>query len=128
VVRTNKRVVGDAAEDLAYRYLKQRGLIPVRRNFACRLGELDLIMLDQQCLVIVEVRFRSSTSFVNAQLTIDYRKQRKIVRTTSMFLAWNKRFCEMPIRFDVVGVDTDESGETTINWISDAFRPAGNKL
>jgi putative endonuclease len=128
VVRANTRVVGADAEILAYRYLKQQGLTPVRRNFHCRLGELDLIMRDDQCLVIVEVRFRSSTSFVAAELTIDLRKQRKIIRTTALFLAWNERFANMPVRFDVVGIDADASGESTIKWIRDAFRPGDSRL
>ena len=128
MVRTDKRIVGDVAEKQAYRFLKQEGLTLVRRNFACRFGELDLIMLDQQCLVIVEVRFRSNRSFVNAELTIDHRKQQKIVRTTALFLAWNERYAEMPVRFDVVGIDADASASTTINWIKDAFRPTDNKL
>ena len=128
MVRANTRVVGADAELLAYRYLKQQGLTPVRRNFHCRLGELDLIMQDEQCLVIVEVRFRSSKSFVSAELTIDRRKQQKIIRTTALFLAWNERFAEMPVRFDVVGIDADATGESTINWIRDAFRPADSKL
>ncbi len=85
-------------------------------------------MRDDQCLVIVEVRFRSSTSFVAAELTIDLRKQRKIIRTTALFLAWNERFANMPVRFDVVGIDANDSGESTIKWIRDAFRPGDSSL
>ena len=128
MVRTANRAIGDDAENLAFRYLKQRGLIPVQRNFACRLGELDLIMRDESCLIIVEVRFRSHRSFVPAELTVDRRKQSKIVRTAAMFLAWNERFACMPLRFDVVAVDADAHGETTLKWIRDAFRPANARL
>lgn len=85
-------------------------------------------MRDQQCLVVIEVRFRRSTSFVSAGLTIDKRKQGKIMRTTALFLAWNERFANYPVRFDVVGVDADAHGETSINWIRDAFRPADSSL
>ncbi len=128
MVRTDTRVVGADAENIAYRYLKRQGLIPVRRNFQCRLGELDLIMQEGRCLVIVEVRFRGSNSFVAAGLTIDSRKQQKIIRTTAMFLAWNERFANSPIRFDVVGIDADAHGDTTIEWIRDAFRPTNARL
>ncbi len=128
MVRTDTRVVGADAENVAYRYLKQHGLTPVRRNFQCRLGELDLIMQDGRCLVVVEVRFRGSKSFVTAGLTIDNRKQQKIIRTAAMFLAWNERFANNPLRFDVVGINTDAHGVTTIEWIKDAFRPTNSKL
>ena len=128
MVRTDTRVVGADAENVAYRYLKQHGLTPVRRNFQCRLGELDLIMQDGRCLVVVEVRFRGSKSFVTAGLTIDNRKQQKIIRTAAMFLAWNERFANNPLRFDVVGINTDAHGVTTIEWIKDAFRPTNARL
>ncbi len=128
MVRTTNRALGDEAENLAFRYLKQHGLTPVHRNFACRLGELDLIMREDSCLIIVEVRFRSHRSLVPAKLTVDRRKQSKILRTAAMFLAWNERFALMSLRFDVVAIDADARGETTIKWIRDAFRPTDNKL
>lgn len=128
MARTDTRVVGADAENVAYRYLKQHGLTPVRRNFRCRLGELDLIMQDGRCLVVVEVRFRGSKSFVTAGLTIDNRKQQKIIRTAAMFLAWNERFANNPLRFDVVGINADAHGDTTIEWMKDAFRPTNSRL
>lgn len=128
MVRTANRALGDEAEELAFRYLRQHGLTPVRRNFSCRLGELDLIMRDQECLIIIEVRCRNHRSFVPAELTVDRRKQAKIIRTAAMFLSWNERFASLPLRFDVVAVDTDAGGETTIKWIRDAFRPTDARL
>ncbi len=128
MVRTNTRVVGTDAENLAYRYLKQQGLIPVRRNFQCRLGELDLIMQDERCLVIIEVRYRGSGSIVPARLTIDARKQNKIIRTTALFLAWNEKFANCPVRFDVFGINARGSGDPSIEWIKDAFRPTDARL
>lgn len=128
MVRANTRDVGADAEGLAHRFLLQKGLLPVQRNFSCRLGELDLIMRDGECLVIVEVRSRSNKSFVTAALTIDQRKQRKIIRTTALYLAWNERFANWPLRFDAVGIDINSKGDTSISWIRDAFRPADASL
>ncbi|MGI9221370.1 MAG: YraN family protein [Woeseiaceae bacterium] len=128
MVPADNRAVGDQAEALALRYLTKQGLVPVRRNFSCRLGELDLIMRDKQCLVVVEVRYRNSHSYVAAKLTIDWRKQKKIIRTAAMFLAWHQEFATMPLRFDVVGVDVDSNGNTSISWTRDAFRPADASL
>ncbi len=85
-------------------------------------------MRDSSCLIIVEVRFRGHRSFVPAELTVDYRKQAKIIRTAAMFLAWNERFASMPLRFDVVAIDADAYGETTIKWLRDAFRPTNSTL
>lgn len=128
MVPANNRALGDQAENLALRYLTEHGLVLVQRNFACRLGELDLVMRDGRYLVVVEVRYRSNRSYVAAQLTIDWRKQKKIVRTAAMFLAWHQEFATMPMRFDVVGVDVDSNNDTSISWTRDAFRPADASL
>jgi putative endonuclease len=123
VVRRNTRTVGNAAEELAYQYLRTRGLRPVERNFRCRHGEIDLIMLDRGCLVFVEVRFRSSGAFSSAAVTVDGRKQSKLVRTAEMFLATRPGFSSRAARFDVVGVDSRANGRRTVEWIRDAFVP-----
>jgi putative endonuclease len=123
VVRDSTRRVGINAEQLAFRYLRHSGLKPVRRNFRSRRGEIDLIMLDAECLVFVEVRYRNEASFVKAALTVDSRKQRKLILAASMFLSMNKMFGNKVCRFDVVGVDRDSKGEITIDWMRDAFRP-----
>ena len=128
MVRRDTRTVGFDAERVADRYLQDRELKPVTRNFRCRLGEIDLIMLDEDCLVFVEVRYRASNRFSSASLTIDIHKQRKIIRTAALFLAKRSQFANSTVRFDVVAIDADDHGNKTIEWIKDAFRPADSRL
>ena len=109
---------------MALKFLKDNGLSPIQQNFRCRLGELDLVMRDNNCLVIVEVRYRGNRSLVPAGLTVDPRKQRKLIRTAALYLAWNPRYANHAVRFDVVGIDTNAESKTSIEWIRDAFRPA----
>jgi putative endonuclease len=113
--------LGAHAEQAAFRHLVDNDLRPIARNFRCRGGELDLVMLDGDCLVIVEVRYRKSSRFAAPAITVDRHKQRKLVRTAALFAARNRRFASLPMRFDVVAVE----GSTTpaIRWIRDAFRP-----
>lgn len=85
-------------------------------------------MRDGRCLAVIEVRYRTARSLVAAEQTVDQRKQAKIIRTAALFLAWNDRFATLPLRFDVVGIDTDAQGIPTIRWIRDAFRPGNNRL
>ena len=118
MARIDSRATGNAAEQLAYKFLKKRGLEPVARNFHCRMGEIDLIMLDDNCLVFVEVRYRAIRQRVPARLTIDYRKQLKLTRAAAMFLVKNPGFAQNATRFDVVALDGD-----AMQWITDAFRP-----
>jgi putative endonuclease len=41
-----KDVLGRRGEDLAARYLEERGLVVLSRNWRCRHGELDLVATD----------------------------------------------------------------------------------
>jgi putative endonuclease len=123
MARRDTRTLGNVAEQLAFRYLRDRGLAPVARNFRCRHGEIDLVMLDDECLVFVEVRYRSPGSFASAVMTVDRKKQSKLVRTAEMFLATRRGFSSHRARFDVIGVDERRNGQQSVEWIRDAFHP-----
>ena len=45
--------IGERFERDAETFLMQHGLIPVERNWRCRMGEIDLIMRDGETLVFV---------------------------------------------------------------------------
>lgn len=123
MVRRNTRVLGSDAETRARQFLEAKGLATIERNFRRRLGEVDLVMRDGDCLVFVEVRYRRSNRFTAARLTVDHRKQRKLIRTASLFISQRSCPASCPVRFDVLAID----GES-IDWIRDAFRPADNSL
>ena len=122
----SRRTVGAHAEQLAYRYLCDRGLHPVARNFRCRGGEIDLIMLDEGCLTFVEVRFRQSSAFSAPGPTVDRHKQRKLIRTAALFAARHPRYAQATMRFDVVAIEGDAAER--VRWIRDAFRPDDSTL
>lgn len=113
--------LGEYAEQLAFRYLIDRGLQPVARNFRTRGGEIDLILLDGDCLAFVEVRCRRSARFTDPGHTVDRHKQRKLVRTAALFAARHRAYAQHVMRFDVVAIEGDQC--PTIRWIRDAFRP-----
>ena len=103
-----------------------RGLRPVARNYRCRGGEIDLIMLDRKCLVFIEVRYRRSAAFTAAALSVDGRKQSKLVRTAALFLSRNPVYGNLPARFDVVAIEGERAA--SLHWIRDAFRPNDSTL
>jgi putative endonuclease len=68
--RTPRAAAGAAAETLAARFLAQRGLTIVERNWRRRCGELDLVARDGDTLVFVEVRLRRGNDFGGAAASI----------------------------------------------------------
>jgi putative endonuclease len=117
------RDLGAKAERIAERYLAKRGLTTLARNFYCRFGEIDLIMAVDGCIVFVEVRYRSDRKFAMPALTVDRRKQGKLVRAAALYVAGQPQLSGSVLRFDVVAIEGN-----SIEWIADAFRPADSSL
>ncbi len=119
--RPDTGTLGQWAEDAALRYLVDRGLRPLIRNFSTRGGEIDLVMLDGSCLVFVEVRCRRSTRFTKPALTVDRHKQRRIVRSAALYAARHREHASRRMRFDVLAVEG--GSPPRVRWLRDAFRP-----
>lgn len=104
--RPGTSVRGAAAEARALAFLQQQGLTLVEQNFSCRWGEIDLILRDQETLVFVEVRQRSSARFGGAAASVSASKQAKLWRTAEVYL---QRIRRMPVcRFDLIAIDGDQ--------------------
>ena len=106
---------GSAAEDLALRFLMAQGLRLRKRNYACRMGEIDLVLQDGDTLVFVEVRQRRSRAYGGAAESITAGKRARLLAAARHFLGRER---QLPAcRFDAVLVD----GTDRVTWIRDAF-------
>lgn len=119
-----QRSAGTAGESRAESFLATQGLKLVDRNYQCRGGEIDLVMLDpnpedaEEVLAFVEVRLRGRGARVGGIDSIDERKQRRIIHAARHFLMQHPAFDEHPCRFDVVAIDADAD---RLQWIPGAF-------
>jgi putative endonuclease len=115
--------LGRRAETRALAYLEACGLTLLERNFRCRGGEIDLVMLEGETLVLVEVRSRTSAAFGGAAASVGARKQRRLLLAARRLLLVKPRYRALRARFDVVALDGADAGrKTRIDWIRDAFR------
>lgn len=124
--RGDRRARGAAVEDAARTHLLRAGLREVAANASFRLGELDLVMVDDDAfgaptLVFVEVRYRRDDDYGGGAASVDRHKQRKVVRAAELFLLAHRRLADMPCRFDVVDAHGDPAAPR-LDWIRDAFR------
>lgn len=118
MARTERQRRGDEAEAVALAFLRTQGLHLLERNYRCRLGELDLVMLDGDTLVVIEVRRRSRADYGSAAESIDRHKQQRLLRATQHLLTQRPRLGHRACRFDVVAFNGDDKPQ----WIRDAFR------
>lgn len=115
-----KQKQGKQAESHALRHLKKHGLKLIKENFQCRMGEIDLVMLDQDTLVMVEVRLRNHKDYGHAVESVTRNKRKKLWRSAEWFLLNHKNWQNHPVRFDVIGLQ-ETASERKIDWIKNAF-------
>jgi putative endonuclease len=119
---TTRQESGQTAENLARKHLELHGLRLVTQNWHCRRGELDLIMLDGNCLVFIEVRYRQHQAWGGALESIDGRKRAKLILAAQQFLQSEAKWGALACRFDVVAIEPAESGQPPkLNWVKNAF-------
>lgn len=108
---------GTKGEDKAARYLERLGWRIIDRNARVGHGELDIVAMDGEELVIVEVRTRKIGYISPAETTVGPQKLRRIIRAARVYVeniafggAW---------RIDVVAVTEDRAGNDHIELFSD---------
>jgi putative endonuclease len=119
--RTQKQLIGQAAENIAADFLRAKGLEILERNYLRRLGELDIVARDGDVLVIAEVRTRASDRFGGAAASVDPRKQQRIIRAASQLLQQRRDLASLRVRFDVIAVLDMDRETPRVEWIQHAF-------
>lgn len=119
--REQSRRRGCEAEQAAARHLEAHSLRVLLRNYRCRLGELDLVALAPDgTLVVAEVRLRTRQDYGGAAASVDYHKQRRLVRATRHLLAMRPQWSRHALRFDVMDLRPAGTGYE-VRWIQHAF-------
>lgn len=112
----NKRQVGAEYEKRAEQFLCKEGILILERNFRCRQGEIDLIGKHQNCLVFVEVKYRSSNQAGLPEEAVGIAKQKRICRVAEFYLYTHQQYGNCMIRYDVVAIAGNQ-----LRWYPDAF-------
>jgi putative endonuclease len=98
-----RRWLGSRSERAAARFLRRQGWSILRRNYSCPHGEIDLIGLDNSCVVFVEVRSTGSEDEQRPATSVNQIKQRRLTKLALHFLQ-QYRLLDRAARFDVLTV------------------------
>jgi len=122
-ILTDPKLLGQWGERRCEKFLRKKGLKRLAKNFSCKTGEIDLIMVDaDRTIVFVEVRTKTDESFTPAEASITFAKKAKLLRTARYFLATQK-IEDRPFRFDVVTIVLGQKGREQIRHYENAFVP-----
>jgi putative endonuclease len=94
---------GKLGEHAAKKYLRQAGLKFLTANFRSPRGEIDLIFRDDDCLVFVEVKTRSSEDWTRPAAAVNAQRRRRLSQTALDYLKLLRQ-PPVKIRFDIVEV------------------------
>jgi len=117
----SRQRLGTAGEDAACLELQQLGYRIIERNYRSRFGEIDIVAVDDDTVVFVEVKTKTSGDFGDPVEEVTPQKMRQLVSMGEEYHAFH---CQptTPCRFDVVGVDCSLM-PPKITLYQDAFRP-----
>ncbi len=105
---------GKAGEAIAVNYLQKLGFKILEKNWRySRLGEIDIIAEDNNALVFIEVKSRTSHQFGHPFESVDEKKLGKIKRLAEIYLTQKTNTNYDSCRFDLVGILLKEKPEIT---------------
>lgn len=113
------REKGKGAEEIAEKYLVEKGFKIIERNYFFDRGEIDLIANDNGIIVFIEVKSRKSVEYGEPEDSITIGKRRQIRKVAEGYL-YEKNISGVEARFDVVAIKW-ESGKPVINYYKNAF-------
>ena len=117
--------LGRRGEDIACRYLLDRGHTVVDRNWRSGHLEIDIVTVDPAGLHFVEVKSRVAPAAASPEENVGYLKQRRIVAAAKRYLHSEEKmshFGRMEVFFDVFSV-IFEGEKVEVNYFPQAYIP-----
>lgn len=111
---------GRKGERLACRFLMRRGYDILTRRYRRGSGEVDIIAFEEETLVFIEVKTRSSSKYGEPWEFVDWKKRHVLRRTAESFIADND-LGRYAYRFDIVSVLVSKGSEADVKLFRNAF-------
>ncbi len=111
-----KDAVGRYGENVAAAHLSAAGWQLLDRNWRGTGGELDIVALDGDVLVVVEVKTRSGDGFGHPAEAVTVRKLARLRRLAGQWLS-SHELRPGSVRIDVVAVRTARAGAARVEHL-----------
>jgi putative endonuclease len=113
----NTRETGNQFESIAVEYLENLDYKIIERNFYSKFGEIDIIILKEDRISAIEVKYRKNPK-VSIFETIPYSKIKKIEKTLYYYLTKNNYPDKYNLGIDALLIE-DVDNEQKIHFIKD---------
>lgn len=110
--------LGWKGEEAAVNHLISKGHCIVARNWRYHGYEVDIISEDDDYVVFVEVKTRTSILWGNPEDFIGKQRMRRMIQAAGIYLKLN--CIDKPARFDIIAIISDRQ-QLELEHIEDAF-------
>jgi putative endonuclease len=107
-----RRATGIMGEKLAGEFLGRNGYDIIETNYRCPGGEIDIVARQQDTLVFIEVRTKTSRQFGGPEESITPAKMERL-RTVAAHYCQNHNDLPEARRIDVVAIQMNPNGQVT---------------
>jgi putative endonuclease len=97
----DRKRLGERGEDAAAAFLERTGMTIIERNWRCPAGEVDIIALDDNELVLVEVKTRRTVQRGTPEEAVTPAKQKRYAKLATAYIQY-AGVADVGIRFDVI--------------------------
>jgi putative endonuclease len=111
-----KDSLGQYGETVAAAHLQAAGMEVLERNWRCQQGEIDIVAVDVDCLVVCEVKTRRSGVAGSPLEAVTPVKVGRLRRLTAAWLADQDRYFA-EIRIDVVAITRPPDGPIVLEHL-----------
>ncbi|MFC2102808.1 YraN family protein [Bacteroidota bacterium] len=118
----DSKELGKAGEEIAVKFLKEKGFEIIERNYRYGHGEIDIIAKDPEdgFTAFVEVKTRQNLDYGKPEYAITKSKQKQIRKIAELYL-YDKGIEELDCRFDVIAILLKVKDNPSINHYINAF-------
>ena len=110
----SKKQLGDLGEDISEIFLIKMGYSIIKRNYRCKLGEIDLIAKNKNKIIFFEVKTRTNLNFGYPEESVNNLKVLKL-KKLAIFFAVSENIHNLDMQFDVISINL--SGTCFLNDI-----------
>ena len=115
-----KHILGKKGETIAKGYLLEKSYTILEKNWRYLKAEVDLIVQNDDFIVFVEVKTRSSSNYGDPESFVSGKQQKMIINAANEYIIKNN--IEREARFDIISIIISNNTEE-IRHIEDAFYP-----
>lgn len=99
----HNKTLGSKGEYCAARYLESKDYLIVDKNWKCKMGEIDIVAMDNGTIVFVEVKTRANLEKGLPEDAVGPKKRKKYESLAAIYLQ-DHDYVDMAVRFDVIGI------------------------